>query len=374
MQFSEVIGQQKIKERLIRSVTDGRISHAQLFLGSEGSGNLSLSLAFAQYITCLDRNDHDSCGVCPSCLKYKKLIHPDLHFVFPVVKTKNNDNPVSDHYIKEWREILLENPYLNLKQWLEKLDSENLQGSIYKNESSEILRKLNLKTYESEFKVMIIWMPEKMQPTTSNKLLKILEEPPPKTLFILVSENTSQILPTILSRTQLVKIPKIDFDSLYNKIKDLYNLSVQELNDIVRLADGNYLKANEIIRESEESEFNFKMFIDLMRSCYGREILKIIAWVEIIAEQGREKQKNFLEYSLRLIRENFILNTGQEKITLLSEKEASFSQKFSLFINSKNVIQISEELNKAYFHIERNGYDKIILLDMALKMVKLLKK
>jgi len=218
MFFKDVIGQEEVKKRLIRSVTDERISHAQLFSGPEGTGKLALAIAYAQYISCHNRTETDSCGTCPSCHKYQKLAHPDLHFVFPVFNSPKIKNPVSDDFLKEWRELIHKNPYFNLGQWLSFIDAGNAQGLIYERESDSIYKKLNLKSFEAEFKVMIIWLPEKMHISCSNKLLKLIEEPPNKTLFLLVTENEEAVISTIRSRAQLVKIPFIDAASIKNAL------------------------------------------------------------------------------------------------------------------------------------------------------------
>ncbi|MBI9055023.1 MAG: DNA polymerase III subunit delta [Bacteroidales bacterium] len=375
MQFKEVVGHQEIKEKLIFTIKENRVSHAQLFLGPEGSGNLALAIAYAQYISCENKLENDSCGVCPSCLKFKKLVHPDLHFVFPVATSKTiKKDPVSDDYIAQWRESILENPYFNQNKWYETIDVENKQGIISKNESYEILKKLNLKTFESEYKIMIIWLPEKMNAFAANKLLKLIEEPPAKTLFLLVSENSEQMLPTILSRTQLFKIPKVDKVSMHTNLCDNFGLSPEEAEDITHLANGNYFEAQNLINSVDEENFNFEQFTSLMRFSYQRKVLELIEWVDEISRVGREKQKNFLIYAIRLVRENFMLNLNEKKIVYLTQKEFGFSEKFSQFINNENVVQIYEVLNKAHADISMNAYNKIVFLDLALKIIKLIKK
>lgn len=375
MQFKEVIGQKNIKEKLINTIKENRVSHAQLFLGSEGSGNLALAIAYAQYISCENKLENDSCGVCPSCVKYQKLVHPDLHFVFPVSTSKViKKDPVSDDYIAQWRETIIENPYLNQNKWYEIIDVENKQGIISKNESYEILRKLNLKTFESEYKIMIIWLPEKMNAFAANKLLKLIEEPPAKTLFLMVSENSEQILSTILSRTQLIKIPKIDKESMMNAICDRFGLSPEKADDLAHLANGNYFEAQNLISSTEEDNFNFEQFAQFMRLSYQRKVIELIDWVDEISSIGREKQKNFLAYSIRLVRENFMLNIKNRNLVYLTKKEMEFSEKFSQFINQENVYGIYDALNRAYSDIEMNAYNKIVFLDLALKILKLIKK
>lgn len=375
MQFKEVVGHPKIKEQLIYTVEENRISHAQLFLGPEGSGNLALAIAYAQYIACTNKQGNDSCGVCSSCQKFKKLIHPDLHFVFPVNTSKTiKKNPVSDDYINQWRTALIENPYINQNKWYEIIEIENKQGVISKNESYEILRKLNLKTFEAEYKFMIIWLPEKMNTYAANKLLKFIEEPPEKTLFFLVSENSEQILPTILSRTQLIKIPKIDNDSLYSALCDRLGINPDKALDIAHLANGNYFEALNLASAGDEDYENLERFKSLMRLAYLRKIVEIIDWVDEIARIGREKQKGFLTYSLRLLRENFMLNIKRKEIVYLTQKEYIFSENFSQFIHQENVNKLYEVFNKAYADIGMNAYNKIVFLDVALKIVKLIRK
>lgn len=377
MLFREIIGQENIKRRLIQSVGKQRISHAQLFAGAEGSGNLALALAYARYVSCLNRQENDSCGQCISCKKYAKLVHPDLHVVFPVVRSSKYPKPVSDNFISQWREAVLKNPYLCLNDWVSSIGTGQLKGTIYVHESQEILRKLNLKTYESPYKIMLIWMPECMNIEAANKLLKILEEPPPKTLFLLVAETPANIIKTILSRAQLIKIPHIDNDSLLSALKQQdYGLPEDELIGIARVANGNYLKAQEILESNEENHSYFELFVQWMRFCYGKKIHEIIAWVEQLAKQGREKQKQFLNYALRLLRESYVLNKSPDKqndLVYLTRDEMAFAKKFSPFITDANIHQLNSELNKAYFHIERNAADKIVLLDLSIKTIILLK-
>ncbi|MCF8371282.1 MAG: DNA polymerase III subunit delta [Bacteroidales bacterium] len=373
MQFQKIIGQEKVKQRFIRSVKENRISHAQLLTGPPGVGKLALAIAYAQFVSCTNRQENDSCGVCPSCKKYEKLIHPDLHFVFPVVSTPKFDKPVSDHYIAQWRELVLSSPYFSLQQWLDFIGSENKQGLISKNESSEILRKLYLKTFEAEYKIMIIWQPDKMNLAAANKLLKLIEEPPEKTLFLLVCEDQEQLLKTILSRTQIVAVTQIDPASLQHHLADNFEISEDEALNIVNLCHGSFLEAQNLIRSSDESRFNFENFSNLMRICYKKDVVAINAWVDEISRIGREKQKSFMEYSLRLVRESFMLNQKQDRISFLAKEEKEFASKFSPFINERNTAQIYEQLNQAHFHIERNGYAKLVFMDMSLNMIKLLK-
>ena len=375
MQFKNIIGQNDIKKELIETVNHNRISHAILFYGPEGSGKLSLAIAYAQYINCENKQEQDSCGTCPSCLKYNKLQHPDLHFVFPVATNSDvKKDPVSDNFIADWREIFLQHPYLSLDMWLAHIGVENKQGSIQKEESREIVRKLNLKTYEAEYKVMIIWMAEKMNESCANKLLKILEEPPPKTLFILISEHTEDLMATILSRTQIIRIPKIDDTSMRKKLQEDFDLHGEDLDVLVHNANGNYTKAFQLVSFENENSDYYNYFTNIMRLAYVRNVPELSKLSDEIAKMGREKQKGFLEYGLKMLRENFILNQKNQDIVYLYKTEKEFSLKFHPYINEKNIGQFTKEFNDAHYHIERNGNAKMIFFDLILKIITLLRK
>lgn len=374
MFFRQVIGQENIKQSLLQSVKDGRVSHAQLFAGPDGSGNLPLALAYAQYVSCLNKQENDSCGECSSCKKYQKLIHPDLHFVFPVIKTPKFKDPVSDNFLEEWRKIVSRNAYFDLDQWFSFIGAENAQGLIYSHESEEIIRKLNLKSYESEFKVMVIWMPEKMHIACSNKLLKMIEEPPNKTLFLLVTENEEDIITTIRSRCQLVKFPPIDGESMKNALLDTEGTADLNLDNIVHLSRGNYRKALELLQPDDVSAFNLESFKELMRYSYGRKFLDLFSWSESMSNIGREKQKNFLLYGMKLLRENFVSNLKNNKLVFMDNEEAEFAKRFAPFINERNIIQLSELFEEAFTHISMNGNPRIIFSDVAFKTTKLIRK
>ncbi len=370
MLFSEIIGQQSIKERLIRSVKEGRISHAQLFLGPEGSGSLALAIAYAQYISCKDKKEEDSCGVCPSCVKYNKLIHPDLHFVYPVALSK--DIRTSTDVIAKFREVFLDNPYVTLYNWFEQLDAENKQAVIGVEESGEILRKLSLTTYEAEYKIMVIWQAEKMNQAAANKLLKILEEPPDKTLFLMVCESEDQLLRTIVSRTQLIKIPKIKDAELANALVQKRGLSLADAEKTAHLADGSYSEALLLISENENAAQNLLSFQKLMRASLKFDAKAVITWIDEVSAAGRERQKNFINYALHIIRESVIINYGDASLTKLGADEQEFVKKFAPFIHSNNIERFTEELNKAYYHMERNANAKILFMDLAFKFNELL--
>ncbi len=374
MFFKDVIGQDEIKKRLIRSVKEERISHAQLFSGAEGTGKLALAIAYAQYVSCRNRGETDSCGVCPSCHKYQKLAHPDLHFVFPVFNSPKIKNPISDDFLPSWREIIFKNPYFDLSQWLTQIDAGNAQGLIYERESDSILRKLNLKSFESEFKVMIIWLPEKMHQNCSNKLLKMIEEPPSKTLFVLVSEDEESVIGTIRSRAQLVKFPFIDKESIRNALLKIEGINEEIIPDAVHLSNGNYIKALEYLNPGDDEQFYFQKFQEMMRQAYQREVLAQIEWADEMAKIGRDKQKAFFNFALRMIREYFVMNMKQSSMVYLNQEEKAWGARFAPFINERNITPFFNEFELAIKHISANGNPRIIFLDTALRMVRLIKR
>jgi len=375
MNFLRIPGQKEIKSKLLRSVKEERVSHAQLFAGPEGCGSMALALAYARYISCENRTDSDSCGTCKSCVKYEKLIHPDLHFVFPVIKGKKTTDPVSDNYLEEWREFVKRSPYFTLNNWMDSIEVGNAQGMIFASEASEIIKKLSLKTFESDFKIMIIWLPEKMHQATANKLLKMIEEPPEKTLFLLVSEEPDKVIPTILSRCQLVKVPSFNSRDIEKYLIDRFIIAAEKAADISRVSNGNITRAIELCENEDSSLANLERFKSLMRFAWKRDIISIINWSEEISTTGREAQKNFISFSMRILRENLMLSLGQLKNSLvfLTGEEATFSGNFHPFINQNNVYPLTEEFNLVYSHIESNGNAKIIFLDLALKVTKLIR-
>ncbi|HOK26253.1 MAG TPA: DNA polymerase III subunit delta' [Bacteroidales bacterium] len=377
MNFARIPGHQETIEKLIKSVKENRVSHAQLFTGPEGCGSLAVALAFAQYISCENRHEKDSCGTCKSCIKYEKMIHPDLHFVYPVLKKKgSSEEPTSDDYLPQWREFISNSPFRSINEWFEMIGSEESgQGMIYTAESSEIIRKLSLKPYESDFKIMIIWLPERMNQTSANKLLKLVEEPPEKTLFLMVSDEPDKIIPTILSRCQLVKIPAFKNEEIKSYLRNTLGATEKEADEIARLSQGNLLRAISIFEKDEATTQNLENFRTLMRHAWKRDIAAMIEWADRMASTGRETQKNFLEYSLRLLRENLMLSLKQhqKELVFLSDEEAAFSEKFHPYITTGNCNKLAEEFNKAALHIEANGYAKLVFLDLALKVTKLIR-
>ncbi len=374
MFFKEIIGQTFVKQKLIQTVKDNRVSHAQLFFGPEGSGTLALAIAYAQYINCGNKSEEDSCGICPSCVKYQKLIHPDLHFIYPITTTKNvTKKPLSKHFLNDWREILLNNYYFNLFDWLEHIGTDNKQGIINADDCNEVIKTLSLKSYESEYKVMIIWMVEKLFHAAAPKLLKILEEPPDKTLFILVSENSDIVLNTILSRTQLVKVPPLSDTDLYYALVEKNNCDPSIARRITNIAYGNYKEALKLITETEDEKYNFIYFSQWMRLCYKFSIPELFKWVDDVSKIGRERQKRFFIYALRMVRECLLVNFKTTSMVKLDSHEIEFVNKFSPFINTNNCLSITEQFNESLYHIERNANPKILFFDLSLKMAKMLK-
>ena len=375
MNFSLIPGQKEIKAKLLRSVKEERVSHAQLFTGPEGCGSMALALAYARYISCENRTGYDSCGTCKSCVKYEKLIHPDLHFVFPVIKGKKATDPVSDNYLEEWRAFVKRSPYFTLNNWMDSIEVGNAQGMIFASEASEIIKKLSLKTFESDYKIMIIWLPEKMHQATANKLLKMIEEPPEKTLFLLVSEEPDKVIPTILSRCQLVKVPSFNSSDIEKYLTARFSIAPDKASDISRVSYGNITRAIELCENEDSSLANLERFKSLMRFAWKRDIVSIINWSEEISTTGRESQKNFISFSMRLLRENLMLSLNQLKNSLVSltGEEATFSGNFHPFINQNNIYPLTEEFNLVYSHIESNGNAKIIFLDLALKVTRLIR-
>lgn len=375
MLFKDIPGQQAIKERLIRTVSENRVSHAQLFLGPEGSGNLALAIAYAQYINCQHRSLTDSCGVCPSCIKYNKLAHPDLHFIYPIAKTKEVDEkPVSRLFVAHWRKLLIEKAgFISLFDWYQEIGIEKKQGIINAEDASEVVRTLSYKSFESEYKVMIIWMVEKLFHAAAPKLLKIIEEPPEKTLFILVSENADLVINTILSRTQLVKIPRISDEDIEAALLLRYEVSRETARKVALLANGNLVEAALLMRRTGSENYNFEQFRNWMLICWSADVPKMLAFGSGLSSLGREKLKDFFAYGLRIVR-SCLVYRHSENINLKFEgKELEFVQKFSAFIHSNNATYIAEEFEKALFHIERNANINILFADLSITMAKLLK-
>lgn len=372
MFFKDIIGQEQVKERLRLELHEGRVPHAQLFAGPEGSGALPLAIAYARFLLCTHRGETDACGTCPSCVKLNKLAHPDLHFVFPVVKRKGGGDTVSDDYIREWRELAISTPYFGLNHWLDAMGAENQQAQIFVKESDELTRKLSLKSSEGGYKVVVLWLPEKMKVECANKLLKLLEEPPALTVFLLVSEEPDRILPTILSRTQRVNVPRLGDNEISTALSRQFGLQPSDAAETARLANGSYLQALGIIHRGDDNLLFFELFVSLMRLAYQRKVKDMKDWSETVATMGRERQKNFLAYCQRMVRENFISNFHRRELNYMNRDEANFAVRFAPFINERNVIGIADELSEAQAHIEQNVNPRMVFFDFALKMIVLL--
>lgn len=367
MQFSSVIGHDDIKSRLIRSVVENRVSHAQLFLGPEGNGALPLAIAYAQYILCNNKQENDSCGECPSCMKVKNLSHPDLHFSYPFVSAEAD---VSDEIVKQFRQCFTEQPYMNLRHWTAFHAEENKQPQIGVKEAAGILNRLALKSYEGGFKIMVIWMAEYMNTATANKLLKILEEPPDYTLFLLVSENQEGLLPTILSRTQLIKVHRLKDAEVFSYLTNVLGANENNAGVISSVVQGNLYEAWRLNSESEDASGNLAMFRRWMQLCYQQNLTGMMEWVEEIAALGREYQKNFLTYGLQIYRQCVMLHYTKGELINLIGAERDFMQKFSPFVMGHNISQLNTLFTKAIYHIERNGNGKLILFNLSTQIMK----
>lgn len=372
--FNDVIGQENIKAVLRQEVQDGRVPHAQLFCGTSGVGKLALALAYARYLCCPNRTAHDACGSCPSCVKWEKLIHPDMHFLFPIVKNAKGKKDSCDDYINEWRQLLLNSSYFEMKHWLNEINAENGQPIIYSQESDILTRKLSLKSSQGGYKICIVWRPELLHEACANKLLKLLEEPPAQTLFLLISETPEQILPTILSRTQRRQVPPLPEAEIAHSLQQRFGLPVEDSLSIGHRANGSYLNALEAIHLNEENELFFDLFVSLMRLSYQRKIREMKQWSEQLAGMGREKQKSFLQYAQRMIRENFIYNLRKPQMNYMTPAEQTFANRFSPFVNERNIFGITEELSEAQRHIEGNVNPRMVFFDFSLKMIVLLKQ
>ncbi|WP_100339630.1 DNA polymerase III subunit [Mucilaginibacter auburnensis] len=368
MQFKHIVGQAAIKQRLITSVRENRVSHAQLFLGPEGSGSLALAVAYAQYLCCLDRQEDDSCGECSSCRKYQKLMHPDLHFSYPFFAKHKEDTAVT--FIEQWREAFLSNPYLGLDNWRGYLDADNKQANINIAECHQIIKKLSLKPFESDYKVLILWLPEYLD-KEGNALLKIIEEPQPNTLFILVAQNQDQILNTILSRTQLTKIVAPTFEEVKQYLIAEHNQTEHEASQMAYLCNGNVNEATMMLQQGNKSYHT--LFVQWLRLCFGNKGIELVGFVEQLAKLGRENQKNFIRYGISFMRECGLLLAGAGELVRLPAAELETAQKMSAILNLNSVEAISGALEKAHYHVERNANPKIMFLDVSLQIVGFLK-
>ncbi len=382
MQFNSIIGQKEIKQHLVEMVDHNRLSHALLFLGKEGSGALQLAIALSQYIVCDAAKKargkeqqaigngqmSDSCGVCPSCTKARQLIHPDIHFTYPVITKKPGDKPVSTDYIVEWRDFIKLYPYGNVYDWLQFIGAENKQGNITAEECNDIIRKLSLKSFESGYKILIVWMPEYLK-KEGNKLLKLIEEPPPDTLFILVGENESMILSTIVSRCQLIKIPALETLEMAKALEERAKIPGDQAQQIAAISEGNYREALQLIQHAEEDWQS--LLREWLNSILKTGPIAQIKWVEEIAKLGREKQKQFLRYFNHLLESSIryaIVGEKRAEQLLIPTQEMDFVLRLNKIADLSQQQAIIEELDKAAYYIERNANAKMLFTALTIKL------
>lgn len=373
MKFSDVISHDATKKRLQQFVDNGRIPHAILIEGQPGIGKFMLARAFAQYVHCENRQNGDSCGQCPSCIQHQTFNHIDTHFIFPVVKRGNGKSSISDDFITEWREYLTESPYMDFDKWLLALNNINAKPHIFVEESADIIRKLNFTAHKAKYKIVLLWLPERMVNECSNKLLKLIEEPFNDTLFVMVSNDSKQILPTIYSRTQRLELLRLGDEPIANYLSQKHAINIDDALSIAHLAEGNINKAERELNLSKDNNKFFDLFVELMRLAYQRKIIDLKRWSNDIASLGREQSMQFLEYCQRLIRENFVYNINIRELNYLNQKEAQFSVNFARFITERNVEKLVEVMNKAQSDIMGNANAKIVFFDLSVKIILLLK-
>ena len=367
MQFKQIVGQEAIKQRLINSVKENRVSHAQLFLGPPGSGSLPLAVAYAQYLSCEDKQADDSCGECSSCRKYQKLMHPDLHFSYPFFAKHKDDTAIS--FIEQWREAFIANPYLSLDTWRGYLEAENKQANINIAECHQIIKKLSFKPFESAYKILILWLPEYLD-REGNSLLKIIEEPQPNTLFLLVAQNQDQILNTILSRTQLIKIPALGYDEIKDFLVEKHHQTEEAAAQVAYLSNGNLTEALAMLQDDNNSFHT--QFVQWLRLFFGNKGIEIVGFVDQAAKMGRENQKNFLRYGINFLRECCLILSGAGSLVHLPPRELETAQRMANAMSVPLAQGIINELEKAHYHIERNANPKILFLDVSLQIIKLI--
>lgn len=379
MQFKNIIGQEELKRHLIRSVDQGRVSHAQLFTGAAGQGSLALAVAYFQYLCCRHRHDGDSCGECPDCRQIAALAHPDLHLVFPVNKQgkKSGEKMLSDEFLPLFRTIFEERKgYFAPREWYERLDlGKTLKGMISAGEADEMIRKLSFKSFEADYKAVLIWLPETMNEEAANKILKILEEPWEKTLFLLVSEQPTRLLPTILSRTQEVAVGRIEKEVLVRLATEQGVQDPLQARNMARLADGDVLELNHLLtgESDQQRKENFDLFCSLMRLSYNDKHLELIGWAEEVAALPREQQRGLLRDSARLLRESFMLHAGMSDISYLWGEELAFCSKFAPFVGVENIEPLIAQIETAQAQINQNGNSTIVFTHFALAVSKMIK-
>ncbi|WP_338868175.1 DNA polymerase III subunit delta [Spirosoma sp. SC4-14] len=374
MLFNEIVGHTETKQLLLQAVQTNHLAHALLFDGGVGSANLALALALAQYVNCEDKQEQDACGRCASCIKIQKLVHPDLHMVFPVANMAKGKT--SEAYLADWRKFLIDQPYRTLSEWLETVGADNKQGNISAEEARSILQKLSLKSYEGAYKIMLIWLPELMNVTSANALLKVLEEPPAQTLFLLVTNQSDKLLITILSRTQRIAVRAFTDEEVATHLRQYSNLDETTARRIAYLADGNLSVALQLNRSetgqgAETDRHNW--FAEWMRTCYRQDLISLVKQADQFDGFSKDKQKGLLEYSIRLYRDLFLWQQGAGALLRLPDDEMAFVKNFSKVLTSTHIERIVNDLNEAAYHLERNARAKMIMLDISLTFSRLIR-
>jgi DNA polymerase-3 subunit delta' len=373
MKFINVIGHTEIKKKLISSVNDGRIPHAQLILGSEGGGGLALTRAYVQYIVCENKQASDSCGECSPCKKVATLSHPDVHFAFPVISPGDSNNSLkSEDKMDDFRSAMTAEPYMNFDEWLEFGFKEIKNANINTKQCEEIITRLSLKPYEAKYKFMIIWLPERIYHSAAPKLLKIIEEPPPQTVFLLVSANDEQILNTIKSRTQLIKLKKLDDFDMMEGLMNLYHIPLERAREIVNVSDGNFNQALRLAETDVEENVEFDFFVKWMRACFTYDIVVVSQLGEKLSNMSRDKQRGVFLVSLHLLR-GALTNNIESALLRATENERNFLNKFSPFVHEKNISAITSAIEKSMYYIERNVNSKVMFTDLSLTIADALK-
>lgn len=379
MRFADITGQDDLKRHLAQTVDAGRVSHAQLFTGASGFGTLALAVAYVQYLCCRHRRNGDSCGECPDCRQIEALAHPDLHLVFPVNKQGKKSGEVirSDEFLPQFRTLFAERRgYFSPQEWYDRLDlGKTLKGMIAAREADEIIRKLSFKSFEADYKTMLVWLPETMNEEAANKILKILEEPWERTLFILVSEHPDRLLPTILSRTQEVCVPRIAPEVLEREAFAQGVADPLQARNMARLADGDLLELGHLVAGESDAQRkeHFDLFCSLMRLSYNDKHLELVTWAEDAAQLSREQQRGFLRDAARLLRESYMLHAGIREISYLWGEELAFCTKFAPFVGSQNIEPLIAEIESASAQIAQNGNPTIVFTHFALSVSKMIK-
>ncbi len=369
MLFKDVLGHNDLKNKFINDVRSQQVSHAHLFLGNIGYGGLPIALALSQYLMCENQQDNDSCGVCPACRKVQKLEHPDIHFSFP---TAQADSKTSDPLFPLWKESVLKNPYMGLNEWINVSDDKGRKPIISVHQSEEIIKKLTLKSFEGGYKISIIWLAEEMNTACANKLLKIIEEPPKNTLFILIVENEDTVLPTILSRTQITKIKQLKDEELVGLLRNQGHSNEDLLKSVSSRAEGDVSAALDIINSGGNN--NYQYFVELMRVCYKKEVLPMMNWAETMSKMSREEQKHFIKYALYMVRQSLVKNYTEGQLMRTSADEAKFLANFARFITGNNVLEFNNLFNEAHYNIERNAYSKLLFTNITFEVMRYIHK